>query len=284
MNSLGSIVDDVVTVLDVINGLGFNDNNQVKTYNDFIGGVVGIATDNDHIFVKVEDKLMRFDSTDIIVASDGETGVLNTLGEVPARDTYGFGTVAFNIDIASGEALDSSEKSVVYSYYDQDLSQLSFATITTSGLLSSTDDRELLFDETQISGMSLTKALPVFVNQNDFNTIYFIGLDGSLYQYNSDDRLVAFVNLNAEDPTLPAGTGEGSAIIATVCNAWGVPLSGKIVNFSVTSGDGSVSPATRQTDSNGIANQATGGGSPGLPVFTVGSSVTPSTITATVNE
>lgn len=284
MNSLGVIVDDVVTVLDVINGLGFNDNNQVKTYNDFIGGVVGIATDNDHIFVKVEDKLMRFDSTDVIVASDGETGVLNTTGEVPVRNTYSFGTVAFNINTGTGEALNSSEKSIVYSYYDSNLSQLSLATVTTSGLLSSVDERELLLDETQISGMNLTKSLPIFVNQNDFNTIYFIGTDGSLYQYNADDRLVAFVNVNAEDPTLPAATGQGSSLIATVCNAWGVPLSGKVVSFSVTSGDGSVSPATRQTDSDGIANQASGGGSPGLPVFTVGSSTTPSTVTVTVNE
>jgi len=284
MNSLGEITNDVVTVLDVINGLGFNDNNEVKTYNDFIGGVVGICTDNDYVFVKIEDKLMRFNFDDTLISSDGETGILDTTGEIPVRDVYNMSTGAFNIDISSGESLVASERAILYTYYDSDLSQLSIRTVTTSGLLSSQNERELLLDETELSAFTLTKSLPIFINQNDFNTIYLIGTDGSLYQYNADDRLVAFINVNAEDPTLAAGTGTGTNVIASVCNAWGVPLSGKTISFSVTDGDGSIAPATRLTDSDGVANQPVGGGSPAYPVFTVGSSVSPSTITATVSE
>jgi hypothetical protein len=73
---------------------------------------------------------------------------------------------------------------------------------------------------------------------------------------------------------LPAN-GEATAnITAFVVNAYGDPLQSKTVNFAVTAGDGSVSPAFACTTSSGTAST----------VFTAGSSTGTAVITATATN
>lgn len=273
MNSSGAITTDIVSVLDVVGDL---------TYNDFLDGCVGIATDDDYVYVKVQDRLMKFDATQSYAGSDGSTNTeVATVGEIVDTGISFFTTAAFNVNTDTGEELVSSEYAIIYGYYDTINSQYAVKTISTTDLTDTSSGRQLLVDDSELTSTNRN----FFINQNDYNTMYFVETDTSLYQYNTDDRLVKFISANISDPTLSAGGENTADVIASVANAWGTPLSGKTVSFAVTAGDGSVSPATRLTDNDGVANQATPQDvTPGLPSYTTGSSVGITSITVTVNQ
>jgi len=118
-----------------------------------------------------------------------------------------------------------------------------------------------------------TNAYTVFYDQNDFDTLYYVDSNTNLRAFNLDDRISAFMAVNAQDTTLPAGTAQSTLINADVINAWGEELDGKDVTFQVT-GDGAVTPSTDTTISGGRATTQ----------FTVGATVGVSTVTATVTE
>lgn len=96
---------------------------------------------------------------------------------------------------------------------------------------------------------------------------YQIASNAELLTFNTDPDQSAFAAVNVDDFTLRAGTSDTSGITAEVINAWGEPLPGKTVNFSVIQGDGAVSPPSDTTDGSGEANtQYTAGSTPGAVI------------------
>lgn len=96
---------------------------------------------------------------------------------------------------------------------------------------------------------------------------------GPVKLYDVTSTTAAFCNVVSASRLLPAGTNQTSTVTAEVMNIYGTALSGKTVNFSVTSGDGSVSPASATTNSGGVASTT----------YTVGTAVSTTEITATVS-
>jgi len=145
-------------------------------------------------------------------------------------------------------------------------------TLDPDTLLDTTSSKEILLDIANYE----TNQFRVFYDQNifDFDTLYFVDTSTNLQAFNLDDRISAFMAVNAEDITLAAGTAESTDVNADVINAWGEALGGKAVTFAVTAGDGAVTPSTDTTTSSGRATTQ----------FTVGSTVGVSTVTATVTE
>jgi len=100
----------------------------------------------------------------------------------------------------------------------------------------------------------------------------FSPADKKIYLYNLDEDVTAFCNVVGVEQIMGAGTAETSVVTAQVLNAYGDPLAGKTVTFSVSSGDGSVSPASAVTDALGEASTT----------YTVGATVGTATVRASV--
>jgi len=98
--------------------------------------------------------------------------------------------------------------------------------------------------------------------------------DRKVYVYDLDEYKAAFTNVVFEEQILGANTGDSCVVKAQVVNVYGSPLEGKSVQFFVSSGDGSVSPASDTTDSLGEATTE----------YTVGSTVGLTRITAIVTN
>jgi hypothetical protein len=147
---------------------------------------------------------------------------------------------------------------------------LRLKTINKDTLLNSATTRQVLLNVSDYS----TNAYKVFYDQNDFNTLYYVPSTNILRAWNLNDTVSAFMAVNAATITLPAGTAQSTNVNADVINAWGEALSGKTVTFSVTSGDGAITPSTGSTNGSGRATTQ----------YTVGSTVGVSTVTATVTE
>ena len=98
--------------------------------------------------------------------------------------------------------------------------------------------------------------------------------DRKVYIYDLDEYKAAFSNVVFGEQILGANTGSTCAVKAQVVNVYGSPLQGKSVQFSVSSGDGSVSPSSDITDSLGEATTT----------YTVGATVGLTKITAIVTN
>jgi hypothetical protein len=103
---------------------------------------------------------------------------------------------------------------------------------------------------------------------------YSIASNAELKQFNIDSSISAFASLNVDDFSLAAGTAETTTARAEVINAWGDPLQGKSVAFSVTQGDGFVTPAGDTTDAAGEATTT----------YSVGTTPGPVEITAVISD
>ena len=147
---------------------------------------------------------------------------------------------------------------------------LHLRTINHTTLLDETDLKEVLLDISDYD----TNRYKAFYDQNDFDTLYYVDSSFDLQAFNIDDRVSAFMAVNAEDVTLPAGTAQDTPVNADVINAWGEALDGKTVTFVVSAGDGATAPSSDVTVSGGRATTT----------FTVGATVGVSTVTATVTE
>lgn len=114
-------------------------------------------------------------------------------------------------------------------------------------------------------------------NINDFNSLYGVTVTGTsagqVQLFNMTPTTAAFCNVVSNYRMLAAGTNDTSVVEAQVMNTYGDPLENKTVAFSVTAGDGSLSPASATTNASGVA----------ISTYTVGTAITTSTITATVN-
>jgi len=89
-----------------------------------------------------------------------------------------------------------------------------------------------------------------------------------------NESKAAFVNVTSDKQVLAAGTGEVAIITAQVLNVYGEPKSAKTMTFSVSAGDGAISPATGCSDLNGQDTTS----------YTVGSAVGTATITVSVSD
>ena len=103
---------------------------------------------------------------------------------------------------------------------------------------------------------------------------YNIYSNAEMRQFNTDPSLSATAAVNVDDFSLRAGTTDTTTVRAEVINAWGDPLLGKTVDFSVTQGDGVVAPASDATDAAGEATTT----------YTVGSTPGAVRITAVVSD
>lgn len=261
---------DLVTTLDVVNDAD-------KDYNYYLNGAASITASNSYVYVKAEDKLMKFGVNETWASSDGTTGgsghaTAASEGHIPVRDVTSLSVITMNVDNL-GEDVGPSDV-LVYQYTNVNTSQIEIRTITVSDLHSDSDNRILIVDNSQLTSTNRN----FFWNINDKNTMYFVEDDTSLYYYNTDDRLVGFVNVNFADPNLPAGIGATTQVSVTVANLWGSPLAGKTVSLAVTAGDGSISPSSVLTDATGTAND------PSVPIFVAGSTTGTTTVKATVNQ
>ena len=98
--------------------------------------------------------------------------------------------------------------------------------------------------------------------------------DLKVYLFNMEEDTASFCNVVSSKQIVGANTGEISTATAQVLNAYGDPLESKTVAFSVSSGDGSVSPSSDTTDALGEASTT----------YTVGSTVGTSSLRAVVTD
>jgi hypothetical protein len=237
------------------------------TYNDFLDGKVQIATTHSgtgggFVYLKVNNVLYKYANNIALTVESGTNSVVTpTTDQIPTEGTNSF---AWTHASAIG-----GQPFLTYLEYESALDVLHIKTVDPLTLLNTTTTKEVLLDITDYA----TNAYTVFYDQNDFDTLYYVDASTNLRAFNLDDRISAFMAVNAQDTTLPAGTAQSTPINADVINAWGEALDGKDVTFQVT-GDGAVTPSTDTTISGGRATTQ----------FTVGSTVGVSTVTATVTE
>jgi hypothetical protein len=241
-----------------------------KTYNDFLDGRVQIACSSSgtsgggHIYVKVDNVLYKYQNNIALASDDGSSADVSTTAQIERDGTHSL-CWTYESGVAGGPPF------LTYVEYDSGLDIIHLKTLNKNTLLDTTSDKQILLD---ISGYTATNEFQVFYDQNDFDTLYYVDGSTNLQAFNLDDRISAFMAVNAEDVTLPAGTAQQTYVNADVINAWGEALDGKTVTFAVTAGDGAVSPSSDPTVSGGRATTQ----------FTVGSTVGVSTVTATVTE
>lgn len=237
------------------------------TYNDFLDGRVQIActssgTGGGFVYIKANNVLYKYANNVSLGTDDGSSAIQTSTAQIP-KD----GTSSFNWTHASSIG---GAPFLTYLEYNEILDIVQIKTLDKDTLLDTSDDKEVLLNISDYA----TNRYPVFFDQNDFDTMYYIDSGTNLRAFNLDDRISAFMAVNAEDTTLPAGTAQSTLVNADVINAWGESLNGKQVTFQVTAGDGAVTPSTDTTAGNGRATTQ----------FTVGASVGVSTVTATVTE
>jgi len=239
-----------------------------KTYNSFLDGRVQITatqsgTGGGHIYIKVDDTLFKYQNNVALTTEDGSNAVISTQGQIPKDGTH---SLAWTRESGIGGL-----PFLTYHEFEESIDIIHLRTLDKDTLVNTTDAKEVLLEQ---SGYSDTQQFRVFYDQNDFDTLYYVDASTNLQSFNLDDRISAFMAVNAEDVTLPAGTSQQTFVNADVINAWGETLDGKVVTFAVTAGDGAVSPSSDTTVSGGRATTQ----------FTVGSTVGVSTVTATVTE
>lgn len=274
-NAEGNYISDHITSLDLVNTSNAH-------YNQYLDGAVAIAHADDKLYIKVNDRLMRFADSGGWPSSDGTTDPTDghaevvSVGQIDALNVVNMEVITMNVNPATG-ADEGPQNVLVYAYNNEGIGQKEIRTVTTSGLQLDTDNRLLVVEDGELTSTSMN----FFWNINDRNTMYYVEDDGSLYNYNCDDRLVGFVNVNFGDPNLPAGVGAQTDLLVTVANLWGSPLAGKTVSFAVTVGDASISPTSGESISDGTVEVAGGGA---YPQITSGSTVGTATVKATVNQ
>lgn len=237
------------------------------TYNDFLNGRVQIAstssgTSTGEIYLKINNELYRYPNTIALGTETGSSALASSTAQISTDGTNSF---AWTHESGVGGL-----PFLTYIEYDETLQIVHLKTIDKDTLLNTTTTKELLLNISDYN----TNRYEVFYDQNDFDTLYYVDSSNNLRSWNVDDRISAFMAVNASDVSLPAGTAQQTPVVAEVINAWGETLDGKTVTFAVTAGDGAISPSSDVTVSGGIAESQ----------FTVGSTVGVSTITATVTE
>ena len=271
----------------------FDGNGQwASWYAAVTSGYVGLAANNTDIFVKVGTNLFKF--------GEGVRGDwLSISSSVPVSSNafhYGNGIGCRNLMYQPTTSTGITASGyLLYTWYDSNIDVL---------YLRSIDPTSLTYLPTKWAMLKVDDYAycrePLFLNQLDYNSLHMLkpygyspatvvgvysvsgtsaeyrasGTSASLNVFNIDEKLAAFLNVNSSDTVMPAGIGAQSNIIAKVTNCWGTTLSGKLIQFWVSSGDGGVNPTWDYTDATGTA----------MTVFTTGANVGISNVAVVVNE
>jgi hypothetical protein len=244
-----------------------------------VNGYVGITADTQNCYIKIGANLYR-----VPLSASGAWADVSALSAVSTRAFhYGDGSNCTNLTYSP-----TGSGYLMYTWYDATINALYLRNITTSGL-EYVPTRWTMLNFPLISGSLTynTQRYPVFTSGLDSNSLFVvqaISTDQTGYAtatgtttlrtWNVDDTLAAFINVNTSDIVMPAGLGKSSTLTATVVNCWGTTLSGKLVQFWVSSGDGLVNPSYAYTNTSGIAETS----------FTTGAGVGLSNISVVVNE
>lgn len=229
------------------------------TYNRYLTPRIGIATNGaaegsgGAIFIKVDDVLYKYAKSALpLDLEDGSLASVQTTGQIPTNSITAF---AYNGYTQAG---------LSYIEFDSDLGGVYLKTIGTTDLLLKSKRAKL--DVASIS-------YPFAWNVSDLSTLYYV--DGTaLKLYDLNETKAGFVVVNSNKQVLSAGTAETAIITAQVINVYGEPKSNKTVSFSVSAGDGAISPTVDCSDVNGEATTT----------YTVGSAVGTATITVSVSN
>jgi len=240
-----------------------------------VSGYVGICASDTDLFVKTGKNLYKI--------PEGTTGDWGSVsGDTILLDDgfhYGDGVGCQNL-MYQPDATTSGY--ILYTWYDSSIDTLYLRSIDTQDTMAYDASRWAMLDVTYYSSVKE----PIFLNQLDTDALHVlvptaVTATGTVTQqaaylnvFNIDDNIAAFLNVNSSDTVMPAGIGATSDIIATVVNCWGTTLSGKLVQFWVSSGDGGVYPTYDTSDANGRAQTE----------FTTGANVGISTVAVVVNE
>lgn len=240
-----------------------------KTYNDFLDGKVQITTAQSgtgggQIYIKINNRLFKYDNNISlgIEDSNGSSAIQTSTGQLPTA-----GTSSFNWTHKSAAG---GLPFLTYIEFDTLLEIIQLRTLDKDTLQDMSPDKEARFN---ISNYSIND-FKLFFDGSDLDSLRFVDASTNLQTFDLDDRISAFMAVNALDTTLPAGTALQTLVNADVINAWGESLNGKVVTFTVSAGDGAVTPATDTTAGAGRASTQ----------FVVGSNVGISVITASVSE
>jgi hypothetical protein len=272
----------------------FDGNGQwANWYTSTTSGYVGIAANSTDIFVKVGTNLFKFPE-----GVRGDWGSISpSVPVVSNAFHYGNGADCRNLmyQPVTSTGITASGY-LLYTWYDSSIDSL---------YLRSIDPASLTYLPTKWAMLNIDNYAyckePIFLNQLDYNSLHIVrpvlysgpvnvsgvyaaagtssqyrasGTATSLNVFNIDESLAAFLNVNSTDTVMPAGIGAQATIIAKVTNCWGTTLSGKLVQFWVSSGDGGVSPTWSYTDDSGTATT----------LYSTGANVGISNVAVVVNE
>lgn len=267
------------------------DINTTNTKNDWgvasVSGYVGITASDYDIFLKIGPELHQIDRY-ALIGGDKDWDSLVTAGSVKTSTNcfhYGNGRECQNMLFQQTDSVTGSG-CILYTWYDWVISTLYLRTITVSGT-STPEYVPTHWAMLDVPNYSLIRT-PIFINRLDYDALHRLyvpstsisgttvtsGSAAYLNVFNIDSEQAAFLNVNSSDIVMPAGIGDTADITATVINCWGTTLSGKLVQFWVSSGDGGVDPTYAYTDSDGKAQS----------VFTTGANVGITNIAVVVNE
>ena len=232
----------------------------VAKYGDFLYPKVGIATNGllhnagGEVYIKVNDTIYKYLKSALpIVQEDGSGSSLTVSGSIPATGIKNFSY--------SG-------------YTNGGLSYIKYEPVLTSVFLKTISTTTLLPTEFK-SSLNVAESINMFCwNVLDGSTLYYADSIGNLKLFDLDETKARFVSLTSDKQVLSAGTAETANITAQVLNVYGEPKTAKTVSFSVSAGDGAISPPVTCSDALGKA----------VTVYTVGSAVGTTTITVSVSD
>lgn len=229
-------------------------------YNDYLSQRAAIATNGEdagsggEIYIKINDTIYKYLKSALPIAEDdGSSASVTTTGEIPETSITNF---AYN---------GYSQGGLSYIEYVPDLSGVFVKSITTTTLTAVA--YKALLDVASIN-------YPFAWNVTDLATLYFVDTGSALKLYDLNETKAGFVNVTSDKQVLAAGTGETATVTGQVLNVYGEPKSAKTMSFTVSAGDGAVSPATGCSDGTGKDTTT----------YTVGASVGTATITITVSD
>lgn len=242
-----------IKIFDVIQDLSAD-------YNDYLYPRVGIATNGalhgsgGEVYIKINDTLYKYLKSALpLVSETGSGASVSTTGEIPETTIANFSYSGY------------SQGELSYIEYVNDLSGTFVKSISATTLLVS--PLKAWLDVTSISH-------PFAWNVSDGSTLYFVDSGDELKLYDLNEGKAGFVNVTSDKQVLAAGTAETATVTAQVLNVYGEPKSTKTMTFSVSAGDGAVSPSTGCSDGSGLDTTT----------YTVGAAVGTAVLTVTVSD
>jgi hypothetical protein len=243
-------------------------------------GYVQIAASDENVYIKTGPRLYRIPDT---LLDGSDWSVISPSAEY--SDTcFHMGDGSWCRDMMFQPAASGTSVSghLLYTWYDSSIDTLYLRSIEGGPGIAYSANRWTMLDLSDYSRIQY----PVFLNGLDRHGLHVLTVTGSITGlvvsgtsslfkvFNVDERLAAFMNVNSSDVVMPAGTSMHSQVIATVTNCWGTTLSGKLVQFWISSGDGGVTETFVYTGADGKAQTD----------FITGANVGTSAITVAVNE